>query len=294
MNANNYRRPLIGLLLLALILQALPLSLDQSPGAQAQAQGELPPTELSSDQSPSAQAQAQGERRPTESRGVRGRSFHGDLRQLPYIPPVKRERPEHPQPQPQPTTLGAGTTTPSGLDTGSQARAPAPSPNASFDGLDFANWGAGHPPDPNGDVGPTYYIQTINSSIGVFRKSDSVRVAAFTFDTLMSQGSFGNLCDTDNFGDPVVLYDTFEDRWIITDFAFQLDSSKNVVNPPGAFQCFAVSQSGDPVGGGWHFYSMAIAGGLNDYAKFGIWPDGLYMSANMFGYANGAPFQNPR
>ena len=60
MNANNYRRPLIGLLLLALILQALPLSLDQSPGAQAQAQGELPPTELSSDQSPSAQAQAPG------------------------------------------------------------------------------------------------------------------------------------------------------------------------------------------------------------------------------------------
>ncbi|HEY7066159.1 MAG TPA: carboxypeptidase-like regulatory domain-containing protein [Chloroflexota bacterium] len=207
---------------------------------------------------------------------------------------MKRERPEHPQPQPHPTTFGAITPTRSGLDTGAQVLAPAPGTIANFDGLDFANWGAGHPPDPNGDVGPTYYIQTINVSIGIFNKSTGVRVAAFTFNTLMSQGNFGNLCDTNNFGDPVVLYDSFEDRWIITDFAFQLDGSDDIINPPGAFECIAVSQSGDPVAGGWHFYSIAIAGGLADYPKFGIWPDGLYMSANMFGYPANAPFQNPR
>ena len=103
----------------------------------------------------------------------------------------------------------------------------------------------------------------------------------------MSQGNFGNLCDTDNFGDPVVLYDSFEDRWFITDFAFKLDGSGNVVNPPGAFQCFAVSKTGDPVTGGWNFYSIAAPGGLGDYPKFGVWPDGIYMSANMFGYARG-------
>jgi uncharacterized repeat protein (TIGR01451 family) len=163
-----------------------------------------------------------------------------------------------------------------------------------FDGLDFANWGAGHPPDTNGDVGPTYYIQTINTSIGIYAKSGGAPVAAFTFDTFMSQGNFGNLCDTDNFGDPVVLYDSFENRWIITDFAFQLDGSNNVVNPPGAFECFAVSKTGDPVSGGWNFYSINTAGGLGDYPKFGVWPDGLYMSANMFGYSAGAPFQGPR
>ncbi len=151
----------------------------------------------------------------------------------------------------------------------------------------------GHPPDTNGDVGPNYYIQTINTSIGVFRKSDGVRVAAFTFNTFMSQGNFGNLCDTNNFGDPVVLYDSFEDRWIITDFAFQLVSG-NVVNPPGNFQCFAVSMNGDPVTGGWNFYSINTTGGLGDYPKLGIWPDGLYMSVNMFGYPSGAPFQNTR
>jgi hypothetical protein len=169
--------------------------------------------------------------------------------------------------------------------------AAAPGPDASFDGLDFATWGAGHPPDTNGDVGPTYYIETVNTSIGVYDKSTGSRVAAFTFDSFMSQGNFGNLCDTDNFGDPVVLYDTYENRWFITDFAFKLDASGNVVNPPGAFQCFAVSKTGDPVSGGWNFYSTAAPGALNDYPKFGVWPDGIYMSANMFGYSASGSYQ---
>jgi hypothetical protein len=171
---------------------------------------------------------------------------------------------------------------------------PAPSPIESFEGLDFANWGAGHPPDTNGDVGPEYYIQTVNTSIGIYRKTDGVRVAAFTFDTFMSQGNFGNLCDTDNFGDPIVVYDTFADRWIITDFAFQLDSNGGVISPPGAYQCFAASQSGDPVSGGWNFYSIHITDKLNDYPKFGIWPDGLYMSANMYGFPANGSFSNVR
>src|SRR5258707_13737251 len=119
-------------------------------------------------------------------------------------------------------------------------------------------------------------------------------MANFPFNSLMSQGHFGNLCDTDNYGDPVVLYDSFEDRWIITDFAFKLDGGDNIINPPGSFQCFAVSMTGDPLSGGWNYYSINTAGGLGDYPKFGIWPDGVYMSANMFGYPAGSPFQNAR
>ena len=167
--------------------------------------------------------------------------------------------------------------------------APAPAPSANFAGLDFANWGQGHPPDTNGDVGPTYYIQTINVSIGIYNKGTGARVAAFTFDDFMSQGHFGNLCDTDNFGDPVVLYDSFEDRWFISDFAFKLDNSGNV-SPQHVFECFAVSKTGDPVSGGWNFYSIETPGGLGDYPKFGVWPDGIYMSANMFPYGPGNYF----
>src|SRR6266851_2258884 len=214
--------------------------------------------------------------------------------------PVNGETTEREPPEIIPTVYGSTAGVSKPLATvGSRApiggpNLPMPGPIANFDGLDFANFGAGHPPDTNGDVGPAYYIQTINTSIGVYRKSDNVRVAAFTFNAFMSQGAFGNLCDSNNFGDPVVLYDSFEDRWIISDFAFTLDGSGNVINPPGAFQCIAASKTGDPVSGGWNFYSINTTGGLGDYPKLGIWPDGLYMSVNMFDYAAGGSFQNAR
>ena len=229
---------------------------------------------------------------PIEMAMRRAGSTTMDLRSLPRTKPERFERPELEEPDPNPVELPGGPKA-AAVQPPVVPKAAAPAPAANFAGLDFATWGAGHPPDPVGDVGPTYYIQAINSSIGIYNKSGG-QVAAFTFNTFMSQGHFGNLCDTNNFGDPVVLYDTFEDRWVITDFAFQLDGSSNVVNPPGAFQCFAVSKTGDPVSGGWNFYSIHVANGLGDYPKFGIWPDGLYMSVNLFGYPAGAAFQNPR
>src|SRR5712691_11310767 len=155
--------------------------------------------------------QGASSRTPQEMTAVRGaRSFHGDVRTLPYIRPVKKERPEREPPPLMPRFYqppGGTSATPSvsaGSITSTPAMsAPAPGPSLTFDGLDFANWGGGHPPDENGDVGPTYYIQVVNTSIGIFDKTTGNRVAAFTFNTFMSQGQFGNLCDTDNFGDPV-------------------------------------------------------------------------------------------
>lgn len=225
---------------------------------------------------------------------MRGKGKVFDLRRLVSPPLVKGEQPEPREPLNHAFLGPPESGAPIGSGSGTAPTAAMPSPIMNFNGLDFATWGAGHPPDTNGDVGPTYYLQTVNSSLGVFLKSNGSQVAAVTLDTFMSQGNFGNLCDTNNFGDPVVLYDTFEDRWIVTDFAFTLDGSSNVINPPGAFQCFAASKTGDPVSGGWNFYSINTAGGLGDYPKFGIWTDGLYMSANMFPYASGGSFLNPR
>ncbi|HJQ31083.1 MAG TPA: Ig-like domain repeat protein [Pyrinomonadaceae bacterium] len=262
---------------------------DAAQDGQLQSSGVLPAPD---------RAERFGDRRPREEHLKKARTFDGDLRALPSRRPSKLERPEREGPRPNPgirpaTSISADL--PERVEPGVQPApsAPAPSPTKSFDGLDFNNWGSGHPPDTVGDVGPTYYVQAVNASVGIFRKSDGVRVAAFTLNTLMSQGAFGNLCDTDNFGDPVVLYDTFEDRWIITDFAFKL-SGGAVVNPPGTFQCIAVSKSGDPVSGGWNFYSINTANGLGDYPKFGIWPDGLYMTTSMFAYMNSGAFQSPR
>src|SRR5262249_31318599 len=159
--------------------------------------------------------------RPVERTMRSGGSTSIDLRALPLRPRRERERPEREEPPLNPVEL-PGAPRPLALVPPTR-EAPAPAPILDFDGLDRANC----------DAGPNHYIQSVNTSVGIYNKSDGSLIAAFTFDTLMSQGNFGNQCDTENFGDPVVLYDTFEDRWVITDFAFTLDAGGNV-NPPEA------------------------------------------------------------
>jgi len=234
-------------------------------------------------------------RTPVERRLTKAREFTGDLRNLPKRRPVVKDRVSgRPKPPPGFRLLDNPLASKGSLQPSVAPQAvTAPPPILEFEGLDRENWGAGSPPDVTGDVGPNHYIQAVNTSVGIYDKTTGAQITAFTFDTLMSQGNFGNLCDTDNFGDPIVLYDTFEDRWVLTDFAFILDGGGNV-NPQTAFQCFAASKTADPVAGGWNFYSIETAGGLGDYPKLGVWPDGIYMSVNMFGYAAAGAFQNAR
>jgi len=208
--------------------------------------------------------------------------FNGSVRKLPQIAPdrlVRPEREEHevvlPAAQKQPL---AGAEEPSRVSAPARS-APAPDPDVTFKGLDFFNWGAGHPPDTVGDVGPNHFVQAVNTSIGIFSKSGGAPLAAFTFDEFFT--GTGTACDANNQGDPTVVYDPQADRWIVADFAFTGDGTT-----PPFFECIAVSQTGDPVSGGWWFYAIRTDDASHpwfaDYPKMGIWPDGLYMTANMF------------
>ncbi len=90
---------------------------------------------------------------------------------------------------------------------------------------------------------------------------------------------FGGYCQTTNHGDPIVLYDQLADRWMMSQFAV----------PPSApyYQCIAVSATSDPLGS-WHRYAYAWPGNVfNDFPKFGVWPDGYYMTANQFTNTSG-------
>jgi hypothetical protein len=71
-----------------------------------------------------------------------------------------------------------------------------------------------------------------------------------------------------------VLYDEQADRWFISQFSFP-----NGLNGP-FYQMIAVSQTPDPTGSWfrWEYLFTQIP----DYPKFGIWPDGYYMSCNRF------------
>src|SRR5947199_5991674 len=72
--------------------------------------------------------------------------------------------------------------------------APAPSTTANFEGIQFSGncngteCGGGHPPDTNGAVRPTYYIQTVNTAIGIFDKTTSARVAGLACHAFVIRG----------------------------------------------------------------------------------------------------------
>jgi hypothetical protein len=209
-------------------------------------------------------------------------SMDRDLRDLPQTGPTTK-RPAHEMGQMPtkvrdqgPDTVVQTNDTVGNLPVGPLAVAPAPL--ASFKGLDLTNWGAGWPPDTHGDVGPTHYIQAVNTSVGIFNKSTGARLAAFTFNNFFVAAGGSGACATLNYGDPIVLYDQVSGRWIITDFAF----AGSGTTPP-YYECIAVSKTADPVSGGWWLYTVtASTTALNDYPKLGIWNDGIYMSANMF------------
>jgi hypothetical protein len=211
--------------------------------------------------------------------------FVGDIRKIPRGNKVVGDEDARPMPkEPDDAPPGRTASDPALQGSGTTSSAPTTG-GANFSGLSHDPWGAGWPPDPNGDVGPSYYIQAVNTSVGIFDKSTGVPVAV-TFDDLIS--GTGTPCDDSNQGDPIALYDPIGDRYIVSDFAWTNEST-------GPFyQCIAVSKTGDPVNGGWYFYAWQTEAGasLPDYPKLGVWPDGIYMSANVFATTGSGSFQN--
>ncbi|MEM1180424.1 MAG: hypothetical protein AAGM22_18920, partial [Acidobacteriota bacterium] len=115
------------------------------------------------------------------------------------------------------------------------------------------------PPDTNGDVGAEFYIQYINLGWVVLDKSDgSVAAGPFAGNTFWS--GFGGVCETNNSGDPIVLYDHIAGRWMFSQFT----------GSGTPRQCFAVSTTGDPLGP-YHRYEYNFAPDFNDYPKIGLW-----------------------
>jgi len=87
-----------------------------------------------------------------------------------------------------------------------------PGPLVSFSGQ--TNTSGVVPPDPNGAVGPNHVVTMCNLSFEIFDKTGNVLFGPAANNTLWS--GFGGDCQTDNSGDPVVLYDHLSDRWVLT------------------------------------------------------------------------------
>jgi len=80
-------------------------------------------------------------------------------------------------------------------------------------------------------------------------------------------------------GDPVVLYDQFVDRWILSQFTtrFTNDPQNDVF-----YNCIAISQTGDPTGA-YYRYAFTTGNYFPDYPKYGVWKDSYVITTREFG-----------
>ncbi|MBZ5524460.1 MAG: hypothetical protein LAP21_19655, partial [Acidobacteriia bacterium] len=149
----------------------------------------------------------------------------------------------------------------------------APVQGTSFEGLGTGILGftiAGAPPDTNGAVGLTQYVQWVNLSIAIFDKATGSILAG----PVLGNSLFANLgggCAANNNGDPVVNYDRLADRWVVSQFS---------ISTQPFLHCVAVSTTSDATGT-YNLYAFQYPN-FNDYPKVGVWPDGYYATFNMF------------
>jgi hypothetical protein len=153
----------------------------------------------------------------------------------------------------------------------------SPSLSLSFDGITAAQGGGAVPPDTVGDVGPNHYVQMVNIALAIYDKSGALLSGPTDIGALWN-GAGGN-CEFNGRGDPIVLYDPLANRWLISQFA---DPNH---------MCIAISQTADPTGA-FYLYEFNVTN-FPDYFKFGVWPDGYYMSANESSYTAYA-FDRPK
>ena len=138
------------------------------------------------------------------------------------------------------------------------------------------------PPDANGEVGATQYVQMVNEGIQVFDKSTGETVLGPDSITSLWSG-FGGFCETSGFGNPVVLYDQLADRWVITEFAGSSTPTE---------ECVAVSTTGDATGS-YYRYDFNLGSNFFNDPKLAVWPDAYYLAMNVFD-SSGTTFLGPQ
>jgi hypothetical protein len=156
------------------------------------------------------------------------------------------------------------------------------SPLANFEGLsnqdNFNLFGFRvNPPDPVGDVGPNHYVEMTNLALGVYDKTGNLMLGPVAIGDLWA-GFAVDDC-TDPSGDPIVVYDQFNDRWLLSQFTtrFTADPENDVF-----YNCVAISQTGDPTGA-YYRYAFTTGNFFPDYPKYGVWRDTYVITTREFG-----------
>ena len=92
----------------------------------------------------------------------------------------------------------------------------------SFDGVGEGAFGFvpnAAPPDTNGSVGLTQYVQWVNESFAVFSKTGTLLAGPTAGNTLFQALGATHPCAVHNDGDVIAQYDKAANRWVLTQFA---------------------------------------------------------------------------
>ncbi len=155
---------------------------------------------------------------------------------------------------------------------------------ANFEGLSNQDnfnllGGRVNPPDPVGDVGPNHYVEMVNLVFAVYNKSGNLLLGPLTLGSLWQ--NFAVTDCANNAGDPIVVYDQFADRWLLSQFTSV---------GPKYWNCIAISQTGDPTGAYYRYAFITqpdpdLPGGtfFPDYPKYGVWKDSYILTTRDFG-----------
>jgi hypothetical protein len=129
----------------------------------------------------------------------------------------------------------------------------------------------GTPPDPTGAIGPSDYVEFVNSKVAVYSSSDLSLVGSMA-DLDAFVGAPG-----DDVFDPQIQWDPQSSRW----FYLADDAASSTSN----FLVFGFSKTSDPTdlsASGWCRYAISIGTAFDDYPKLGHDDNHVLFGTNVF------------
>jgi hypothetical protein len=166
-----------------------------------------------------------------------------------------------------------------------------PAPLLTFEGLsnqdNFNVFGFRvNPPDPNGEVGSNNFVEMINLVFAVYDKAGNLVAGPIDSGSLWADFAIPDC--TDPSGDPVVMYDKMEDRWLLSQFTTRGMNPNGTFNGLPFYNCVAISQTADPAGAYFRYAFITSQDGSNstffpDYPKYGQWRDSYVLTSRDFG-----------
>lgn len=145
----------------------------------------------------------------------------------------------------------------------------------------YGNTSAALPPDPDGAIGPSQFVELINGDFVVFNLTN-INNPTHMSDIDFWSSTGVNIPSDDVVTDPRVIYDSASQRW----FASMVDVNANALDPTTFANnfLFAVSATSNALGT-WHgfrFLADPDHGYFADFPTMGVDSNAVYISGDMF------------